>query len=58
LKYNFSTLGNLSPLQLFVLCGSVIKVPKGAVLAGVRVGAEAGVKVCLGLYLGTLIISA
>jgi len=26
------------------------------VLAGVRVGAEAGLRVCLGLYLGTLIV--
>lgn len=29
-------------------CPLVIKVPKGAVLAGVRVGAEAGARVCLG----------
>ena len=36
-------------------CLRVIKAPKNAVLAGVQVGAGAGARVCLGLYLKLLI---
>lgn len=41
--------------QLIVFFASVIKAPKNAVLAGVQVGAGAGARVCLGLYLKLLI---